>query len=820
MKVLCFKCYCAFDSIQELSTHFRLLHGLTSNDVYSCMFTDCYQPFSCLSSFKRHLKKHFKNNDSVKSTDSPTPSSSQANLKKNSNVSLSSSPKYTSISEEMSCQTSSNSDYTSCKDSILHICKKISINLHTKNNLTRKDVLSIQQDIAEITFKISESIKSKVIDMIPKADQNNLIDFLKYCENPFEDIRSEYKLFQHIENSDQFAKPEIFTVSNEISEIILKGQPTLDASNVKGCIMPIEFQVRKFFELPDVLTKTLNNIKFLSAETDITHFVNSSCFKEKLNHYKGKTIIPFFLYLDDFEINNPLGSHATVDSVCGVYYSFPTIPQHLLSNLNFIFVAAYFKTKEKKIYGNDPFLRPLIKIFKSLEEKGVSIKTKDGSHQIYFVLSTVVGDNLGLNEILGFTNSFNSLYYCRFCTREKSDMQIDCVEFPNFLRNEQNYNIALTKNDSKQTGILSACLLNNLPTFHVTKNFAVDICHDLFEGVCRYDVCEILLHFILKLKLFSIEVFNYRKQMFNYGETEIGNLSPPIEIVHLKANKVKMSAREMMTFTHFLPLIIGDLIPPDNEVWKFFLNLLKIVDAVLLGRFNSNDLKILAKNIETHNSKYTTLFKKPLKPKFHFLNHYVGILKQIGPLKHIWTFRYESKHREAKMYARNISSRKNITYTLSIKASLKFANFLTEYKDGFPNELHYIESDCYYLHMNEIKLNIVNYESIKYKFPKLLAAKSFVYKGTLYKKDYFLTIKNKFKVELYEIKELLLDNSQEAYVLVQEYKIEKYSEHYQSYLVNSKFDFYKIIDLKLFTSPPIHLYYISDGSALIRNKMF
>jgi len=43
-----------------------------------------------------------------------------------------------------------------------------------------------------------------------------------------------------------------------------------------------------------------------------------------------------------------------------------------------------------------------------------------------------------------------------------------------------------------------------------------------------------------------------------------------------------MSAREMMTFIHYFSLMIGDLVPEDDNVWLFFLNFIDIVDKITI----------------------------------------------------------------------------------------------------------------------------------------------------------------------------------------------------------------------------------------------
>jgi len=38
----------------------------------------------------------------------------------------------------------------------------------------------------------------------------------------------------------------------------------------------------------------------------------------------------------------------------------------------------------------------------------------------------------------------------------------------------------------------------------------------------------------------------------------------------------------------------------------------------------------------------------PLRPKHHFLSHYALLTLQLGPLVHLWTMRFESKHQYVK----------------------------------------------------------------------------------------------------------------------------------------------------------------------------
>lgn len=277
----------------------------------------------------------------------------------------------------------------------------------------------------------------------------------------------------------------------------------------------------------------------------------------------------FFLYIDDAEINNPLGSHC--DPLTFIYDSFPVI-----ENCD-IYTAAIFKGRDYKEFGNENCLASLVRDIKEMEEHGINITTSEGTQTVYFVLGLVLGDNLGLNTILGFVSSFSANFYCRFCKIKKILVNKACFENQMLLRNEVNYAEDVSVGNISLTGIKENSILNLIDTFHVTRNFAIDIMHDIFEGVCHYNMCHIIQKFI-DMRYFNLDTLNNRKMMFNYGEIEIGNNSPAITQSNLVNFHLKMTAREMMTFVNLFPLMVGDLIPKDDEVWMFLLLFLNIIE--------------------------------------------------------------------------------------------------------------------------------------------------------------------------------------------------------------------------------------------------
>jgi len=93
---------------------------------------------------------------------------------------------------------------------------------------------------------------------------------------------------------------------------------------------------------------------------------------------------------------------------------------------------------------------------------------------------------------------------------------------------------------------------------------------------------------------------------------------------------------------------VGDLVPECDSVWLFLVNFIELIDLLLLPSFNEQTILKLQSSILYHNSKYTEIFNDTLKSKNHLLIHYCNIIKKSGPLKYLWSYRFESKHRELK----------------------------------------------------------------------------------------------------------------------------------------------------------------------------
>ncbi|XP_055701281.1 uncharacterized protein LOC129802993 [Phlebotomus papatasi] len=826
----CIECKIPFDTPEMYINHIKNDHlYLSRYFTLRCTASDCSQEFNELYKLKKHLFTHMKKesrNDSYnvdqiqenvqKRKDQKIMESNDlAQIDNYSETDVNNVMQYQTNHVNVECQLETRTDTpTAPTDSNAVDIKKslisFSLSLHKNPHMPRKTVVQIQNDITNL---ITVPINNMLQKFLPVFENHSSIklDFmniLSILNDPFKSIKTDYKLLRHLNDLDIFQYPNTKVVHVELADIIKNNAPVLDENTVEYSLVDINFQMKKFFESDNIFEYTLKNMReLMSNQSNVSHFVNGELWKEKTKLYGDKIMIPYFLYSDGFELNDPLSSHAGIHSVCGIYYSFPVIPDFLVSKLKNIFVAGFIKHRDLNEYGINKMLRGLVEILVKIEQEGTTITANNTTYHVHFVLGQILGDNLGLNQILGYTTAFNANHFCRMCIRNKSQTQHDCMEYKEWIRTKENYNSHLQIQNTTDTGIVCKSVFNDIPSFHVVENIACDLMHDMYAGVCRYDLAKILNYFIYEKKFFSLDTLNYRKQMFNCGKSEIANVSPPIERHHIQNGKFKMTSAEMKMFMHFILLMIGDLIPENDRVYQFLVTLIKILDIALLPSFTEEKIDELEGLIAKHNREYTKLFCDTLKPKHHNLCHYPRIIRRCGPLKFLWCFRYEAVHQQYKTYARNITSRVNICHTLCIKNNLFFANHLVaqdffnhkiEFGDGIPTD---VTAKPYY-------------EALKGSLSSILNThKNVCYKGNTYEIGFYCGIQN--SRDIFEIIEIF-SIDKKCFCICTKWKT-TFCNKFQSHEVEKTTENI-VIDVDEISTFPLHVYMLNNYKKYIRIK--
>lgn len=138
---------------------------------------------------------------------------------------------------------------------------------------------------------------------------------------------------------------------------------------------------------------------------------------------------------------------------------------------------------------------------------------------------------------LGFTESFNSNYFCRLCLTEKSDAQnVYCEDdLRVVVRDKASFEMHCRdiQSDTQLNsvyGVKRDSLLNTLQYFHVCSNYSFDIMHDILEGVTQYEL-KLLFGYMTE-NFISKNDLLLRIYSFDFGYTERRNRPTNINLEH------------------------------------------------------------------------------------------------------------------------------------------------------------------------------------------------------------------------------------------------------------------------------------------------
>jgi len=76
----------------------------------------------------------------------------------------------------------------------------------------------------------------------------------------------------------------------------------------------------------------------------------------------------------------------------------------------------------------------------------------------------------------------------------------------------------------------------------------------------------------------------------------------------------------------FLPLLVGDLVPEDDEKWEVFLDLLRIMEYIFAPVTTCDKLDYLQILTENYLRDFTPT--RPLTPKMHYMSHMATWMKR------------------------------------------------------------------------------------------------------------------------------------------------------------------------------------------------
>ena len=235
-------------------------------------------------------------------------------------------------------------------------------------------------------------------------------------------------------------------------------------------------------------------------------------------------------------------------------------------------------------------------------------------------------------------------------------------------------------------------------------------------------------------------------------------------------------------------LLIGNLIPDENQFWELYVLLKEIFLIITLRIISFDKINRLRNLIESHHTLYLSLsIDGLLKPKHHFVTHYPDIILKVGPLIHFWSMRYEAKHRISKRIANSISSRKNITFSIAMRHHLFFLDRFLNNK-GFSPVLEFSKKFNNLSTHNHTCSHSPCF--LKSNFNTMKCVKSVSINGSEFKIKQFIEINNVNEGPLFGLIIDIYILEKDVFFYIQEYITQQFYKKYFAYEICETEKFY------------------------------
>lgn len=579
-------------------------------------------------------------------------------------------------------------------------------------------------NMIKIIEKILNQTKNVCMLLCGKNDRcsTNLETGNKFILNKLKEVSTLRKLKKQIESKPLFVEPEETAVGLKWKKPKVNKQTNI----------PDHKLVQATFQYVPIL-KTLNALfsdevfrsYYIKYNQDEKHKCKEGVYRDfccgstcqSKEVFNDPLSIQLQLGIDDFDVCCPLKSKAGVHKVCATYVQIRNLPSEYKSKLNNIYLVAlcttaYLKPKDKS-YNH--IAERIVKEIRILENDGIECDKRI----IRGSIINIACDNLGANGVFGFTECFVANYYCRFCECDKTECQSLTKEKKRKLRTRASYEklVKLAEDDTKKhdltttKGVKRICKFNDLNFFHLIENMSVDVMHDVNEGAVNYCLFD-FFNAIINKKIATADDIQSRVRDFNYSETYKRNKPSLINFDKFNLNQ---NASQMYCLIQNLPFMLSDLGDKLGEYWKPVETLLQCMQIIYSEEITENDVKKLTKLIDEHLSAVIRTFGRTLTPKQHFLSHYPGTIRRMGPPVHLWTMRLESKHKVLTEISKQKRSFKNPTKTMAMEHQAMISDppkitsdLVTSMYSG-----HFSKSMQYEKYRNIVNKTIENAEQVK-----------------------------------------------------------------------------------------------------------
>ena len=665
--MLCFKCLNEVgEGVSGLFSHLKYIHGVHSgtSTFIICRQGGCLASFSYLSSYKRHIISEHANIE-------VRPQAEQSQVLEDEE-----SGQFCAEPEE----SHSNDATQQCRDDLFEAVSFFIASMKA-SSIPYSSIQKVIYEVEDLLQVVCNHLQRKLTLAVKDVQSSGRLEDadiskfdsvvleLQVVKTSFDRLRSQYHQEKYFTEKGYLVNPQTkvlgqsFTTQSDSAT----GGAHQKLVNDTYQYVPICKTIKKHLEQPGVMQAILDQ-QHLDDDGLFRSYRDGSYFQHKYSACPD-VIIPILLYCDDYEAGNPLGSKKGVNKLAGFYVSLLCLPAQFQASLRNILLAACAKRVHVNKYGIDSILSAIVKDLNEMEKLGLQVSCESYTGLVKPVLFQVIGDNLGLHEMLGFVGSFSANYPCRFCKAPKEVTRQQHVEDTSLLRDKVSYNADLQLDNVSKTGIKRSSVLNEVSGFHVIENYVTDIMHDFLEGVIPLEM-KLVLDVLIQKEKFTLQQLNDRLSAFSYGFAEKKNKPSPIQPSALinPSGPSGQKAAQMKCLALYLPLIIGDAVDETSDVWEMLVLLLDIYKIIVAPYISKSGTYLLKALIRDHHQLFSRLFSdRSLTPKQHHIIHYPRLIRVLGPMAQYSSMRKEGKHKPFKRWARACNNYKNIAKTLAAR---------------------------------------------------------------------------------------------------------------------------------------------------------
>lgn len=295
----------------------------------------------------------------------------------------------------------------------------LAIDLFAEGKMPRKTAFALLTTV----FAEIYSMLGDLVDIYPELKILQLM-IVSFQESKKEFASSEHLLFKYLVQHKYMCQFETVTLR--------KSQRFLDKNNE---VVPVNEEdkllfvtARQAYSMIFNQTNLLEQILARISELREDHGEIENVMQGRLWHSlisglcvkDDQIALPLFLFYDEVQLLNSLGSHST-DYKLGVYLmKLGVLPKHLESSLKMVHLHSLFFAGDRKTYGNRNLLSHLVNDMNDVCFKGIDIH-HDKYKKVFLVPVMFIGDNDGLNGLFDFSTAFGSgKIICRKCKIERS----------------------------------------------------------------------------------------------------------------------------------------------------------------------------------------------------------------------------------------------------------------------------------------------------------------------------------------------------------------------------------------------------------------